>query len=206
MLMIRSKGANSMEVEFTQPAQASTVTAAAFKLSQWDYTPTSAYGGPKTNASTPTVSSAVLSADGKKATLTVGGLKEKFVVSITLNGVKSAGGETPWTNIGYYTQNRFGPGTDHVFDATTGIRNDPREAAKSWNVRKTAPGLLQVAAPGQGAFRIILSDALGRVVARGEGKAGEIATLNPGAAMGTGILFWEGGGSEGVARGKLILP
>jgi hypothetical protein len=207
MLMIRSKGANTMEVEFTQPAQPATVTAGAFRLSQWDYTPTSAYGGPKTNSSTPTVSAAALSADGKKATLTVSGLKEKFVVSVTLNGIKSATGETPWTNVGYYTQNKFGPGTEHTYEAVTATGNGIRERARLWSVRMAAPGVLQVAAPGRGGFRFTLTDARGRVLARAAGNAGkEGVLLRIGAGMGKGIAFWEGGGSEGVARGKLILP
>lgn len=203
MLMIRSKGANSLEIEFTQPASA--VAAGNFKLSQWDYTPTSAYGGPKTNTSTPAVSAAALSADGKKVTLTVGGLKEKFVLSVTLSGVKSATGEAPWTDVGYYTLNKFGPGTDHTFDAAPSGLQDPGLRAKRWSLRMTAPGLLNVAAPGRGDFKIAVSDARGRVVARGTGKAGENGlALDLGADLGNGILFWEGGGSEGVARGKLM--
>ena len=208
MLMIRSRGPNAMEVEFTQPVQASTITAAAFKLSQWDYTPTSAYGGPKTNVSTPTVSAAVLSADGKKVALTIGGLKEKFVVSVSLNGVKSDIGESPWTNVGYYTQNKFGPGADHTYDSgASAMRGNPEMLARNWSLRQSAPGMLFVKAPGSGKFDLALTDVSGRRVAHISGSAGEAGTtIAVGAALARGLLFWEGRCSEGVARGKLVSP
>lgn len=208
MLMIRSKGANSMEIEFTQPVAAASVIAGNFVLTQWDYTPTSAYGGPKTNTSTLAVSAATLSSDGKKVTLTVSGLRERFVVGFNLRNFKSASGENLWSNIGHYTLNKFGPGTDHTYDsAPTAVIGAPEERARDWSVRMRAPGLLDVRAPGQGDFSFALLDARGRVVSSGSGKAGEAgAVLDLGAGMGKGIWFWEGRGPAGFARGKLALP
>jgi hypothetical protein len=205
-LMIRSKGATSMEIEFTHPVAASSVTAANFRASQWDYTPTSAYGGPKTNSSTPTVSAAALSGDGKKVTLTLSGLKEKFVVAITMSNIKSATGENLWTNVGYYTCNKFGPGTDHVLGGGVPISARPEERARDWSVRPGAPGTLNVQAPGSGNFVFTLSDARGRVISRGTGKAGQaVQSIGLGAPTG-GIFFWEGRGPTGFARGKIVLP
>ena len=208
-LMIRSKGATSMEIEFTQPLAAASAAPGNFKVSQWNYTPTSAYGGPKTNSSTPSVTAAALSGDGKKVTLTLTGLKEKFVVSITMGNVKSAAGENLWTNIGYYTCNKFGPGTDHALGGAVPISARPEERARDWSVRTDGPGMLSVRAPGSGSFSFTLSDARGRTIARGADKAGQAGNplgLSVGTGTGGGIFFWEGRGPTGIARGKLILP
>lgn len=206
-LMIRSLGATGMEIEFTQPVAPSSVTAGNFKASQWNYTPTSAYGGPKTNSSSPSVSAAALSADGKKVALTLSGLKEKFVVSITMSNIKSATGESPWTNIGYYTCNKFGPGADHTLGSGVPISARPEERARGWSVRAGAPGTLSVQAPGRGNFFFSLSDARGRAIARGAGTAGQAGkTLDLGEGAGGGVFFWEGKGPTGSARGKLVLP
>lgn len=206
MLMIRTKGPGTLEIEFTQPVQAASVTAGNFALSQWNYTPTSAYGGPKTNTSSPSVSAAALSGDGRKVTLTVAGLKETYVVSVTARNLKSASGENLWTNQGWYTLNKFGPGTDHAY-ASTAARRGPESQGREWSVRLAAPGLLNVQAPGNGLFTFSLLDSRGRVLARSAGKAGAegVSLALPGSHA-EGVLFWEGRGPGGMARGKFVMP
>jgi hypothetical protein len=208
MLMIRSKGPSAMEIEFTQPVAPASVAPANFALSQWNYTPTSAYGGPKTNTSTPTVSAAALSADGKKVTLTVSGMKEGYVLGFTLKNMKSAAGESIWSNVGYYTQNKFGPGVDHTYDSAgvTGMAPAPEALARDWSVRMAAPGRLDVRAPGSGSYVLSLADGRGRLLARCSGAAGSAGSCSTGAGMIKGIVFWEGRSSAGVARGKLAAP
>ena len=49
---------------------------------QWRYVPTAAYGGPKIDEQTLSVSSATLSADGKKVTLVINGLQAGRVVYV----------------------------------------------------------------------------------------------------------------------------
>ena len=75
---------NGFEIEYTQPLSAATATALAtkYRVKQWRYVPTAAYGGPKVDEQTLTVSSATLSADGKKVTLVINGLQAGRVVHI----------------------------------------------------------------------------------------------------------------------------
>ncbi|WP_244298458.1 hypothetical protein [Micromonospora cremea] len=81
MLAMRATTAG-FEVEYTQPVSAETAAnlAAHYKIKQWRYQATSSYGGPKIDEETLTVTSATLSADGKKVTLAVNGRKAGHVV------------------------------------------------------------------------------------------------------------------------------
>jgi hypothetical protein len=126
------------------------------------------------------------------------------VVSVTLLNLKSAAGESPWVNVGYYTQNKFGPGTDHALGGSVPIHASPEARARDWSVRAGAAGTLRVRAPGSGRFTFVLSDARGRTIARGAGPAG--IPLDLGTQVRGGLCFWEGRGPAGAARGKLILP
>ncbi len=70
------------EMEYTQPLSADTAASLAsrYQLKQWRYEPTAGYGGPKIDEENLTVTSATLSADGKKVTLAVSGRKAGYVV------------------------------------------------------------------------------------------------------------------------------
>lgn len=115
-LAVRSKGASSIEVEFTEPAAAGAGTPANWQVQQWAYIPVETYGAGKQTTENLTVRGVQLSADGRKATLDIGGLKARDVVYIRLSNVASQGGKAIWSNEAWYTLNAFGPGTDLVVD------------------------------------------------------------------------------------------
>lgn len=108
MLSIRSVK-DGFHVEFTEPLDKTSVTAAAFGIKQWQYVRQEGYGDGKGPEETRTVSSAQVSADGKTAILQVTGLKTDRVTYFKLNGVKSAAGAAPFDNEAWYTLNNMNP-------------------------------------------------------------------------------------------------
>ncbi|MDG9676783.1 ricin-type beta-trefoil lectin domain protein [Micromonospora sp. DH14] len=101
------------EVEYTQPVSAGTAAelAARYKIKQWRYVATSAYGGPKIDEETLTVTSATLSADGKKVTLVVPGRKAGRVVHLrSPRPFTSTTGQSLWSTEAWYTLNSI-PGS-----------------------------------------------------------------------------------------------
>ncbi|MBB5869823.1 hypothetical protein F4553_003202 [Allocatelliglobosispora scoriae] len=107
MLAMRAQP-NGFEIEYTQPVSAATATALAskYRVKQWRYVPTAAYGGPKIDEETLTVSSATLSADGKKVTLVINGLKAGRVVHIrSPKPFSSSNGQSLWSTEVWYTLN-----------------------------------------------------------------------------------------------------
>ncbi|GIJ46019.1 hypothetical protein Val02_29050 [Virgisporangium aliadipatigenens] len=107
MLAMRAKP-NGFEIEYTQPLSADTISglAAKFTVKQWRYTPTAAYGGPKIDEQTLGVSSATVSADGKKVTLVINGLQAGRVVYIrSPKPFSSSSGQSLWSTEAWYTLN-----------------------------------------------------------------------------------------------------
>jgi hypothetical protein len=115
-LAVRSKGENTFEVEFTEPAAAGAATAANWTVRQWNYIPVEAYGQGKQPNQNLTVSSATLTPDGRKVTLEIPGLKVRHVVHLRLANVMSREGKSLWSGDAWYTLNAFGPGTDPVVE------------------------------------------------------------------------------------------
>ncbi|GAB3933713.1 hypothetical protein GCM10027614_05280 [Micromonospora vulcania] len=112
MLAMRATAAG-FEVEYTQPVSAETAAnlAAHYKVKQWRYQPTSSYGGPKIDEETLTVTSATLSADGKKVTLAISGLKAGRVVYLrSPRPFTSTSGQSLWSTEAWYTLNAI-PGS-----------------------------------------------------------------------------------------------
>ncbi len=96
------------ELEYTQPLSAATAAnlVTSYKVKQWRYVPTVSYGGPKVDEQTLTVSSAALSADGKKVTLVISGLQTGRVVHIrSPRPFTSASGQSLWSTEAWYTLN-----------------------------------------------------------------------------------------------------
>ena len=101
------------EIEYTQPLSAATAASLAskYQVRQWRYVPTSAYGGPKVDEQALSVSSATLSADGKKVTLAINGLQTGRVVYVrSPRPFSSNTGQTLWSTEAWYTLNSV-PGT-----------------------------------------------------------------------------------------------
>ncbi|MEH0939110.1 family 16 glycoside hydrolase [Micromonospora psammae] len=107
ILAMRAKP-NGFEVEYTQPVSADTATSLAsrYKVKQWRYEATAGYGGPKIDEETLTVTAASLSADSKKVTLTIDGLKAGRVVHLrSPRPFTSSSGESLWNTEAWYTLN-----------------------------------------------------------------------------------------------------
>ncbi|WP_460848196.1 galactose-binding domain-containing protein [Phytohabitans suffuscus] len=113
---------NGFEIEYTQPLSAATATALAtkYRVKQWRYVPTAAYGGPKVDEETLAVTSATVSADGKKVTLAVNGLKAGRVVHIrSPKPFSAANGQSLWSTEVWYTLNAI-PGQQAVTNLALG--------------------------------------------------------------------------------------
>ncbi|MFC7989731.1 family 16 glycoside hydrolase [Streptomyces pilosus] len=96
------------ELEYTQPLSQETADnlVSHYEAEQWRYTPTRDYGGPKIAEETLKVTSAGLSADRRKVTLAVEGLKPGRVVHVrSPRPFSSASGETLWSTEAWYTLN-----------------------------------------------------------------------------------------------------
>ncbi len=96
------------ELEYTQPLSEETAEdlVSHYEAQQWRYTPTRDYGGPKIAEETLEVTSAKLSADRKKVTLAIDGLKPGRVVHVrSPRPFSSASGETLWSTEAWYTLN-----------------------------------------------------------------------------------------------------
>jgi hypothetical protein len=112
ILAMRAKG-DGFELEYTQPLSQATADtlAARYQVEQWRYVPTPSYGGPKVDEEKLSVQSAALSADRKKVTLVIPGLKPDRVVHVrSPRPFSSASGEALWSTEAWYTLNAM-PGS-----------------------------------------------------------------------------------------------
>ncbi|PRY35681.1 family 16 glycoside hydrolase [Umezawaea tangerina] len=100
--------AGGFQLEYTQPLSAATVQDLVnkYQVRQWRYTPTVAYGGPKVDEQTLSVSSATVSADRKTVTLQIPGLLAGRVVHVRSPRPFSSEAGTPlWSTEAWYTLN-----------------------------------------------------------------------------------------------------
>jgi hypothetical protein len=112
ILAVRARP-DGFELEYTQPLSDATVSAlaGAYRVKQWRYVPTAAYGGPKIDEQALTVRAASLSADRKKVALAIDGLKAGHVVHIrSPRPFSSQSGQSLWSTEAWYTLNAI-PGT-----------------------------------------------------------------------------------------------
>ncbi|MFI7118611.1 family 16 glycoside hydrolase [Amycolatopsis sp. NPDC049868] len=114
--------AGGFELEYTQPLSAETAQnlAAKYQAQQWRYQPTPAYGGPKIDEQTLSVTSASLSADRKKVTLQVAGLKAGHVVHLrSPRPFAAESGAALWSTEAWYTLNSLvgGPPASTTYEA-----------------------------------------------------------------------------------------
>ncbi|EHR61068.1 family 16 glycoside hydrolase [Saccharomonospora cyanea] len=102
------------ELEYTRPLSEETAQdlAAHYQITQWRYVPTPSYGGPKVDEETLPVTSATLSKDGRKVTLTIPGLQPDRVVHVrSPRPFTSVDGQSLWSTEAWYTLNRI-PGAE----------------------------------------------------------------------------------------------
>ncbi|WP_374546095.1 ricin-type beta-trefoil lectin domain protein [Streptomyces sp. DH7] len=98
------------ELEYTRPVSTETAAnlAGRYKIKQWRYVPTAAYGGPKVDEESLTAQSATLSADRRTVTLTVPGLKADRVVHVrSARPFSATDGEQLWSTEAWYTMNQL---------------------------------------------------------------------------------------------------
>ncbi|MCM4085023.1 family 16 glycoside hydrolase [Paractinoplanes hotanensis] len=106
--------ADGFEFEYTQPVSDATAAnlAGRYRAKQWRYVPTPAYGGPKVDEETLSVSSATLSTDKLKVTLKLAGLKPGRVVHVrSPRPFTSASNNSLWSTEAWYTLNSLANGT-----------------------------------------------------------------------------------------------
>jgi len=110
---------DGFKIEYTRPLSTATVENIdqCYRLSQWRYAPTPAYGGPKIDEESLAVTDAKVSSDRKTVTLTVDGLKRDRVVYLrSPRPFTAANGEELWNTEAWYTLNEIpGPQLDRVF-------------------------------------------------------------------------------------------
>ena len=98
------------DLTYTKPLSDETVAdlASRYRVRQWGYAPTSAYGGPKIGEEALTVTGATLSADRKTVTLQVDGLKPNRVVYVrSPRPFEAEGGEPLLSTEAWYTINKL---------------------------------------------------------------------------------------------------
>jgi hypothetical protein len=99
---------DGFRIEYTQPlsAEAMENIEQSYKVEQWRYVPTPAYGGPKVDEETLTVAAAEVSADQKTVTLEIDGLERGRVVHLqSPRPFASTDGERLWNTEAWYTLN-----------------------------------------------------------------------------------------------------
>ncbi len=96
------------EVEYTQPLSTRTAQdlVTKYRATQWRYQPTASYGGPKLDQQSLTVVSATPSADRKKVTVLLSGLRSGRVVHLrSPRPFTSESGKSLWSTEAWYTLN-----------------------------------------------------------------------------------------------------
>jgi hypothetical protein len=96
------------ELTFTQPVDPETAGAtASYDLSTYTYEYRSQYGSPEVDATTPTVTEAIVSEDGMSVELVVDGLQLGHVHELKSAGVRNQDGQPLLHAEAYYTLNRL---------------------------------------------------------------------------------------------------
>lgn len=109
MLAVRAKS-DGVEIEFTEPLKEGVGQLASdYEIRQWYFKPTGDYGGPKLDNENLSVKAVKVSADRKKVSLQLAGMKSKHVVYIHLNRktITSQNGNSLWATEAWYTMNNI---------------------------------------------------------------------------------------------------
>jgi hypothetical protein len=97
---------DGFELTFTEPVDPATAAdPKSYKLSTYTYIYQSVYGSPEVDGTTPAITKAAVSADGKSVRLTVDKVQEGHVHELHLDGLKSAKGQPLLHPTAYYTLN-----------------------------------------------------------------------------------------------------
>ena len=200
ILSVRSR-AGGMELEFTKPVGADADQAAKYAVSQWKYTPTASYGGPKQETQVRTVSAVQVSPDKMKVYLEIAGLKVGQVVHIATTGLKAEGGDSLWYPKTWYTLNAISD--SKPFEVPTAIRVDaPQYMQTDLKVEHLA-GALRAEWPGEAAFTLQLIDLNGAVVAQGASAGGKASLSTK--ALRSGLYVLRAVGAAHAMKSRPVL-
>ncbi len=115
------------DLTYTKPLSDATLADLAdkYRVRQWGYSPTSAYGGPKIGEESLTVTDASVSSDRKTVSLKIDGLKPNRVVYVrSPRPFEAEGGERLLSTEAWYTLNKL-PGyvapTDGLYELEDGL-------------------------------------------------------------------------------------
>lgn len=113
MLAVRAMP-DGFEIELTEPlASDYVVNADSFRIEQWRYEPTAAYGGPKLDHKRLAIRSIERTDNDRKLRLVIDGLRERHVVYVALpSDFRSVSGQSLWSNEAWYTLNTLPSATD----------------------------------------------------------------------------------------------
>ena len=99
---------DGFELTFTEPVDPVTAgKVESYAMDAWIYEYRAEYGSPEVDKSTPTITAADVSADGKKVRLKVDGLVQGNVHHLTAKGVTAKSGPKLWHPEAWYTLNEF---------------------------------------------------------------------------------------------------
>ncbi|MDB5102946.1 MAG: hypothetical protein JWP91_635 [Fibrobacteres bacterium] len=180
---------DGVEIIFTDPVDASTITIGNFPVTQWNYTRKEEYGQGKGPAEARTVSATEISADGKRVHLKIAGLKDDYVTYFKLGAVKSATGASLWNNECWYTLNKL---STRAWNGTVSIADNAPKASRLEALvrqRLSAAGL-EVIVDGMGDHTASLRSLNGAKVAAVSGK-GPAAMVLPTQGLAKGLYLLE---------------
>jgi hypothetical protein len=202
LLAVRSLSATTMELEFTEPVGTGAEIAANYAIKHWTYVPERLYGAGKKAVTNLTVSSASLSADKKKVTLTIPGMLLKDVIYIKLSNVLSATGNlAPWSTETWYTLNAFGPASPPT---TVGPSTALDRKQSTVHVRALAGGKVSLQVSSAGRFLLDIRDSQGRIVEHHAGT-GPMEMVSQ-AEFGRGVYFMTLKNAAGVFHQRIVNP
>ncbi|MEO6095921.1 MAG: hypothetical protein ABIW76_09625, partial [Fibrobacteria bacterium] len=208
MVSVRSRKAG-LEIKFTHEPNAAAVSAAAYAVKSWHYSPTSAYGGSSVDTKTVSVGTPVLSPDKKSVFLPLSPLDGPTggngrVYNIKLNGISSASGISLWTKETWYTINNIS--TSGIFEPEVTKLEAPALREAGFRLHAQAGRLELAARFGVAIARAEVRNTRGALVADVSGSGGtnlEIPTA--GWASGLYIVTLRSGAGDSYQR-QVAIP
>ncbi len=188
-LAVRSMGPDKIELQFTEPIDASAATPANYDVKTWTYQPTAAYGGPPIGTAIRSVTSAILTAGGDGVTLGVSGLKTGDVVYVKVKSIVSKSGRPLWTNEAWYTLNQFGPGERPTNTQVAGKEQGKTLGSDRFQVTGWDADGLRINVGFQRDWELELKDAFGRTLRKFHGSSPESHLDLPETAYPAG-MYW----------------
>ncbi len=197
VIAVRSTGAASFELEFTEPIVSADVENFP-QVQQWNYTPQLAYGAGRGTTQNLTVVGVTVSDDKRRAEVFVSGLSLNHVVFLRWSGITSQSGRPLWSDRAWYTLNAFGP-ADPV--SVRGFPGARAQRAALLDAKALPDGRIDItvtggaAAPSAVQIRSLNGALLETVRPDGSGRLLSRAVYGPGV-----YLVTSPGGGAGSAR------